>query len=112
MDVGGRAADLLVDQDRQDEPEPGLELEADGQEYLERIGLGTPDVAAAVAELKQRGVLFSESARAPISDRGAVVAASTIAATTPIGSFRTTVVPLPANAGRCSSSAVPRISAA
>ena len=56
------------------EPEPGLELEADGQEYLERIGLGTPDVAAAVAELKQRGVLFSESARAPISDRGAVVA--------------------------------------
>ena len=56
------------------EPEPGLELEADGQEYIERIGLGTPDVAAAVAELKQRGVLFSESARAPISDRGAVVA--------------------------------------
>lgn len=31
-------------------------------------------MAAAVAELKQRGVLFSESARAPISDRGAVVA--------------------------------------
>lgn len=56
------------------EPEPGLELEVDGREYIERIGLGTSDVAATVARLKQRGVLFSESPRAPISDRGAVVA--------------------------------------
>jgi 4-hydroxyphenylpyruvate dioxygenase len=54
------------------EPDAGLELESNQSEYLERIGLGTPDVAAAVATLKQRGVLFATSPRAPISDRGAV----------------------------------------
>jgi 4-hydroxyphenylpyruvate dioxygenase len=55
------------------EPEPGLELDTDQGEYFERIGLGTPDVGEAVKTLRQRGVMFSESPRAPISDRGAVV---------------------------------------
>jgi 4-hydroxyphenylpyruvate dioxygenase len=54
------------------EPEAGLELDAPPTEYLERIGLGTPDVGQAVTELKQRGVLFSDLAGAPISERGAV----------------------------------------
>jgi 4-hydroxyphenylpyruvate dioxygenase len=36
------------------EPEPGL-LDVEGEESLQRIGLGTPDVLAAVAALRARG---------------------------------------------------------
>lgn len=41
------------------EPEPGAEPRA-GDEHLQRIGLGTPDVPAAVQALRARGVDFVE----------------------------------------------------
>ena len=43
------------------EPEPGI-VDVEGDESLQRIGLGTPDVPAAVAALRARGVAFVESA--------------------------------------------------
>jgi 4-hydroxyphenylpyruvate dioxygenase len=45
---------------------------APGQEHLQRIGLGTPDVTAAVAELGKRGVEFMSSEKVHVSDRGAL----------------------------------------
>lgn len=57
------------------EPEPGIvdaRLEAAGEEALQRMGLGTPDVPAAVAALRARGVEFVESAGLPTEDRGAL----------------------------------------
>ena len=53
------------------EPEPG-QLDIDGTEYMARIGLGTPDVLASVAALRQRGVVFTESSVAPMGPRGAL----------------------------------------
>ena len=41
-------------------------------EMLQRVGLGVPDVARAVAELKARGVEFVESERLHPEDRGAL----------------------------------------
>jgi 4-hydroxyphenylpyruvate dioxygenase len=57
------------------EPDPSLDdgdAPADSGESLRRIGLGVPDVPAAVAQLKARGVEFVESARLHPEDRGAL----------------------------------------
>jgi 4-hydroxyphenylpyruvate dioxygenase len=56
------------------EPDPGLEPDwGEAQtECLQRVGLGVPDVAKAVAELKARGVEFVESERLHPEDRGAL----------------------------------------
>lgn len=53
------------------EPDPWMESDR-APENLERIGLGTPDVAAAVAQLKARGVEFIETSRLHPEDRGAL----------------------------------------
>ena len=53
------------------EPEPGI-AELDGEECLQRMGLGTPDVPAAVAVLRQRGVDFAESTGVHVDQRGAL----------------------------------------
>jgi 4-hydroxyphenylpyruvate dioxygenase len=42
------------------------------EEHLQRIGLGAPDVPAAVAALEQRGVEFFATERVHSSDRGAL----------------------------------------
>ncbi len=44
----------------------------DGRERMQRVGIGAPDVAAAVAALRGRGVQFVESARLHPDDRGAL----------------------------------------
>jgi 4-hydroxyphenylpyruvate dioxygenase len=57
------------------EPEPGvveLSLDSAGEETLQRMGLGTPDVAAAVSALCARGVEFVESSGLHTEDRGAL----------------------------------------
>jgi 4-hydroxyphenylpyruvate dioxygenase len=54
------------------EPEPWQEASDTSPERLQRIGLGVPDVASAVATLKDRGVEFIESARLHPEDRGAL----------------------------------------
>jgi 4-hydroxyphenylpyruvate dioxygenase len=53
------------------EPMPGI-FEAEPTEMLQRVGLGTPDVLAAVAALKQRGVTFVESQGVHSETRGAL----------------------------------------
>ncbi len=53
------------------EPEPGI-LEVEGDESLQRMGLGTPDVAAAVAALRARGVEFVEGSELHSDSRGAL----------------------------------------
>jgi 4-hydroxyphenylpyruvate dioxygenase len=53
------------------EPEPGV-LDVDGDEALQRIGLGTPDVLASVAALRERGVGFVESPGLHAQARGAL----------------------------------------
>ena len=53
------------------EPDPALEFDAT-PESLRRIGLGTPDVNAAVQALRARGVAFIDSARLHPDDRGAL----------------------------------------
>ena len=53
------------------EPEPGL-LDLEGDELLQRIGIGTPDVLAAVAALRARGVGFVESQGVHLDARGAL----------------------------------------
>lgn len=53
------------------EPDPMME-QADTAESLHRFGMGTPDVTAAVALLKARGVEFVESAQLHPEDRGAL----------------------------------------
>ena len=57
------------------EPEPGIvdaDLEGAGEETLQRMGLGTPDVPAAVSALRARGVEFIESSDIHTEDRGAL----------------------------------------
>ena len=44
------------------EPEPDI-ADFEHDELLQRVGLGTPDVLACVAELRERGVEFVESSR-------------------------------------------------
>lgn len=53
------------------EPDASV-LEVESNECLQRIGLGCPDVLAAVAELGQRGVEFIESRGVHTEDRGAL----------------------------------------
>jgi 4-hydroxyphenylpyruvate dioxygenase len=53
------------------EPEPGV-LDVEDDECLQRVGLGTPDVPAAVALLRQRGVEFVASKGAQLDSRGAL----------------------------------------
>ncbi len=55
------------------EPEPGI-LEVDGDETLQRLGLGARDVPAAVAALRERGVQFVEAAGPRRGDLGALTA--------------------------------------
>jgi len=44
----------------------------DSRERLQRVGIGTPEVAAAVAALRARGVQFVDSAQLHPDDRGAL----------------------------------------
>ena len=53
------------------EPEAGL-LDVEGDEQLQRIGLGTANVLATVAELSSRGVEFVQSKAVHSEDRGAL----------------------------------------
>lgn len=53
------------------EPEPGV-LDVEDDECLQRIGLGTPDVPAAVAQLRARGVEFVASKNPQQDSRGAL----------------------------------------
>ena len=53
------------------EPEPGI-LDVEGDEALQRIGLGTPDVLATVQALRARGVGFVESKGVHTETRGAL----------------------------------------
>ncbi|MEO8057669.1 MAG: 4-hydroxyphenylpyruvate dioxygenase [Burkholderiales bacterium] len=53
------------------EPEPGI-LDTEGEESLQRVGFGTPDVLASVAALRQRGVGFVESQGVHSETRGAL----------------------------------------
>ena len=53
------------------EPDPLVEA-YDSREELHRIGLGTPDVMAAVKLLQARGVAFVDSAKLHPEDRGAL----------------------------------------
>jgi 4-hydroxyphenylpyruvate dioxygenase len=48
------------------------QLDNDDNEYYSRIGLGTPDVLASVAALRQRGVAFSDSPVTHVESRGAL----------------------------------------
>ena len=47
-------------------------LDGEGDEALQRVGLGGPDVLASVAELTKRGVEFVESRGVHTEDRGAL----------------------------------------
>ena len=53
------------------EPEPGMG-DVLGDEVLQRMGLGTTDVPAAVAALRARGVDFVDAAGVPTNSRGAL----------------------------------------
>jgi 4-hydroxyphenylpyruvate dioxygenase len=53
------------------EPEPGV-LDVEDDECLQRMGLGTPDVPATVAQLRARGVEFLASKGADADARGAL----------------------------------------
>jgi 4-hydroxyphenylpyruvate dioxygenase len=53
------------------EPEPGI-LDVEGDESLQRVGFGCPDVPAAVAALRELGVEFVESRGVHSGDRGAL----------------------------------------
>jgi 4-hydroxyphenylpyruvate dioxygenase len=53
------------------EPEPGV-LDVEDDECLQRMGLGTPDVMATVAQLRARGVEFVVSKNAQMDSRGAL----------------------------------------
>ena len=52
-------------------PEPGI-VEVEGEESLQRMGLGAPDIPAAVAALRARGVEFVESPGLHTEARGAL----------------------------------------
>ena len=55
------------------EPEPGLaEAEGEGEESLQRIGFGAPDVPAAVGALRAQGVSFVEARELHTEVRGAL----------------------------------------
>jgi 4-hydroxyphenylpyruvate dioxygenase len=52
--------------------EPASPDADDSRERLQRVGIGTPDVSAAVAALRARGVQFVDSAQLHPDDRGAL----------------------------------------
>ena len=54
------------------EPDPGMDEESPGEERLERLGLGTADVALAVHTLKARGLAFVDASALHPDDRGAL----------------------------------------
>jgi 4-hydroxyphenylpyruvate dioxygenase len=56
------------------EPEPDA-IEADPEESLPRVGIGTPDVVGAVAALRARGVEFVDAERLAPQARGALTVA-------------------------------------
>ena len=58
------------------EPEPWMDSGDESPECLQRIGLGTPDVSAAVKALKANGVEFVESTQLHPEDRGALTRTS------------------------------------
>ena len=53
------------------EPEPGI-VDAEGKEWIARVGLGTPDPRACADALRERGVAFADSAHVHTDDRGAL----------------------------------------
>jgi 4-hydroxyphenylpyruvate dioxygenase len=53
------------------EPEPGI-VDVEGEESLHRVGLGAPDVPAAVKALRARGVDFVEASDLHSGTRGAL----------------------------------------
>ena len=53
------------------EPEPGI-LDAKGNEWIARLGLGTPDPRACVALLRERGMAFAETPHVHSDERGAL----------------------------------------
>ncbi len=53
------------------EPEPGI-VDIEGDESLQRVGLGAPDVLTAVKALRERGVGFVESQGVHSESRGAL----------------------------------------
>ena len=53
------------------EPEPGI-LDLEGDESLQRVAFGTPDVLAAVQLMRERGQAFVESGAARSDARGAI----------------------------------------
>jgi 4-hydroxyphenylpyruvate dioxygenase len=53
------------------EPE-GSAADVPVEEHLQRVGLGTPDVRAATAQLEKRGIEFMESNTVHASERGAL----------------------------------------
>jgi 4-hydroxyphenylpyruvate dioxygenase len=53
------------------EPRPGI-FDVEGEELLQRVGLGTPDVLATVKALRERGVNFVESEGVHSETRGAL----------------------------------------
>jgi 4-hydroxyphenylpyruvate dioxygenase len=53
------------------EPRPGI-FDIDGDELLQRVGLGTPDVLKTVKALRERGVNFVESEGVHSETRGAL----------------------------------------
>lgn len=53
------------------EPESGV-LDVEGEELLQRVGLGCPDVLASASLLHQRGMEFVESRGVRTEDRGAL----------------------------------------
>jgi 4-hydroxyphenylpyruvate dioxygenase len=54
------------------EPDAAAATDVPWDEHLQRIGLGTPDVVAAVAQLEKRGIEFVSSDTVHASDRGAL----------------------------------------
>ncbi len=53
------------------EPEPGI-LDLEGDESLQRVAFGTPDVMAAVQLMRERGQAFVETGAARSDGRGAI----------------------------------------
>ena len=54
------------------EPDPGMDEESPGNECLQRLGLGTADVALAVHTLQARGLAFVDASALHPDDRGAL----------------------------------------
>ena len=54
------------------EPDPGLDEALRSEERLQRLGLGVPDVGAAVERLRARGLAFVDASTLHPEDRGAL----------------------------------------